>query len=106
MRELADRRIVLDVCPISNLRTRVVSSLAEHPLPQLVAAGVVCSISTDDPAMFSTDLSQDYEAATSFGLDPRDFFAAGLEGALCDDETKARLQPRARAFDWNALQVP
>ena len=81
--ELADRRIVLDVCPISNLRTRVVSSLAEHPLPQLVAAGVVCSISTDDPAMFSTDLSQDYEAATSFGLDPRDFFAAGLEGALC-----------------------
>jgi aminodeoxyfutalosine deaminase len=106
VRELADRRIVLDVCPISNLRTRVVSSLAEHPLPQLVGAGVVCSISTDDPAMFSTDLSQDYEAATSFGLDPRDFFAAGLEGALCGDETKKRLSAMSDAFDWNALQVP
>jgi aminodeoxyfutalosine deaminase len=56
--------------------------------------------------MFSTDLSQDYEAATSFGLDPRDFFAAGLEGALCEDETKARLQAKSEAFDWNALQVP
>jgi aminodeoxyfutalosine deaminase len=106
VRELADRQIVLDVCPISNLRTRVVSSLEEHPLPQLVAAGVLCSISTDDPAMFSTDLSQDYEAATSFGLDPSDFFAAGLEGALCDDETKARLRAKSEAFDWNGLQVP
>ena len=100
--ELADRRIVLDVCPISNLRTRVVSSLDEHPLPQLVAAGVVCSISTDDPAMFGTDLSQDYEAATSLGLDPRDFYAAGLAGALCDDETKERLSAVGDAFDWNA----
>jgi aminodeoxyfutalosine deaminase len=104
--ELADRRIVLDVCPISNLRTRVVSSLAEHPLPRLVAAGVLCSISTDDPAMFDTDLSRDYEAATSFGLDPHEFFAAGLEGALCDDETKGRLQAKSEGFDWNSLQVP
>ena len=61
--ELADRGIVLDVCPLSNLRTGVVASLEEHPLPQLVAAGVRCSISTDDPAMFDTDLTRDYEAA-------------------------------------------
>ena len=61
LREIADRRIVLDVCPISNLRTRVVGSLEEHPLPQLVAAGALCSISTDDPAMFGTDL----DAATT-----------------------------------------
>jgi aminodeoxyfutalosine deaminase len=106
VRELAARRVVLDVCPISNLRTRVVSSLEEHPLPQLVAAGVLCSISTDDPAMFGTDLSQDYDAATSFGLDPRDFFDAGLEGALCDDATKARLRAKREAFDWNGLKVP
>ena len=106
VRELADRRIVLDVCPISNVRTQAVPSLAEHPLPTLVAAGVLCSISTDDPAMFSTDLSQDYDAATSFGLDPQDFFAAGLEGALCGDETKERLSGVSDAFDWDALQVP
>jgi aminodeoxyfutalosine deaminase len=91
LRELADRRIVCDVCPISNLRTGAVASLAEHPLPVLHAHGVLCSISTDDPAMFDTDVSRDYEAATSFGIDPRAFFDAGLEGALCDKETKARL---------------
>src|SRR5206468_2578649 len=43
VQDLADREIVLDVCPISNLRTRAVASLEEHPLPHLVAAGVPCS---------------------------------------------------------------
>src|SRR5206468_10561740 len=82
LREIAERRVVLDVCPLSNLRTRAVASLAEHPLPHLVAAGALCSISTDDPAMFDTDLGRDYAAACSFGLHPRSFFDAGLEGAL------------------------
>jgi len=36
--------------------------------------------------MFDTDLSRDYEAATSFRLDPRSFFDAGVEGALCDEK--------------------
>jgi aminodeoxyfutalosine deaminase len=104
LREIADRRVVLDVCPISNLRTRAVASLADHPLPQLVAAGALCSISTDDPAMFSTDLGLDYDAATSFGLAPRDFYEAGLEGALCDDVTKARLRAIGDEFAWDAVR--
>jgi aminodeoxyfutalosine deaminase len=100
VRELAARGIVLDVCPLSNLRTGAVASLAEHPLPRLVAAGVRCSISTDDPAMFDTDLGRDYEAATSFGLDPRDFYEAGVAGALCDEETRARLRAIGEGYDW------
>ena len=100
VRELAGRGTVLDVCPLSNLRTGNVRSLAEHPLPRLVAAGVRCSISTDDPAMFDTDLSRDYEAATSFGLDPRSFFEAGVEGALCDEDTRARLRQLGESYDW------
>jgi aminodeoxyfutalosine deaminase len=104
LREIADRRIVLDVCPISNLRTRAVPALAEHPLPQLVAAGARCSISTDDPAMFGTDLSQDYDAAASLGLDPREAYDAGLEGAVCDEETRARLREIGETFAWAAIR--
>jgi aminodeoxyfutalosine deaminase len=100
VRELAGRGIVLDVCPLSNLRTGAVRSLEEHPLPRLVAAGVRCSISTDDPAMFDTDLTRDYEAAASFGLDPRSFYEAGLAGALCDEETRARLRNIGANHDW------
>jgi aminodeoxyfutalosine deaminase len=102
VRELADRQLVLDVCPISNLRTRAVASLDEHPLPQLVAAGVPCSISTDDPAMFDTDLSRDYDAAARLGLDPRAAYDAGLRGALCDEHTRSRLRTIAETTDWPA----
>jgi aminodeoxyfutalosine deaminase len=98
--ELADRGTVLDVCPLSNLRTGVVRSLEEHPLPQLLAAGVRCSISTDDPAMFDTDLTRDYEAAASLGVSARAAYEAGLAGALCDDETRRRLRQIGDSHDW------
>jgi aminodeoxyfutalosine deaminase len=64
---------------------------------------VRCSISTDDPAMFGTDLAQDYAAAAELGLDPRDAYEAGLEGALCEPAIKDRLRKIAHSHDW---QVP
>lgn len=105
LQELAERRIVLDVCPISNVCTRAVPSLAEHPLPWLVAAGTVCSLSTDDPAMFGTDLAREYAAAASLGLAPRAFYEAGVEGALCDEPTRARLREIRENFDWPAVST-
>ena len=100
LRELAARGVVLDVCPISNLRTGVVATLAEHPLPVLAAAGIACSVSTDDPAMFGTDLAADYAAALQLGVTARDCYRAGQRGALCDAPTKAELQRIGDAFDW------
>jgi len=100
VRELAGRGTVLDVCPLSNLRTGAVASLADHPLPRLVAAGVRCSISTDDPAMFDTDLTRDYEAAESLGVSPRAAYEAGVAGALCDADTKDRLRLVGERYDW------
>lgn len=89
--EIIDRGLVLDVCPTSNLRTKVVGSLVEHPLPRLRAAGVRCSISTDDPAMFGTDLGQEYEIAASLGVSAAEAYQAGVVGALCDEKTRQRL---------------
>jgi aminodeoxyfutalosine deaminase len=101
--ELRDRGIVLDVCPVSNVRTGLVPSLEQHPLRELAAAGVRCSISTDDPAMFDTDLAREYEAAASLGVDPRTAYESGLAGALCDDETRERLRVIGEAYDWASL---
>jgi aminodeoxyfutalosine deaminase len=98
--ELAGRGTVLDVCPISNLRLGIVRLLDEHPLPQLVAAGVRCSISTDDPALFDTDLTRDYEAAASLGVSQQAAFEAGVAGALCDEETRERLRQIGDAHHW------
>jgi aminodeoxyfutalosine deaminase len=100
VRELAARGTVLDVCPISNLRTGVVGRIQDHPLPQLLEAGVRCSISTDDPAMFQTDLTRDYVAACKWGHDPRRFYEAGVAGALCDDATRGRLRAVGETYAW------
>jgi aminodeoxyfutalosine deaminase len=100
--ELAGRGTVLDVCPISNVSLGIVPSLEEHPLPQLVAAGIRCSISTDDPAIFDTDLTRDYEAAASLGVSPRAAFEAGVAGALCDTETRSQLRQIGDSHDWAA----
>jgi aminodeoxyfutalosine deaminase len=103
VREIAGRGTVLDICPLSNLRTGAVASLAEHPLPHLVGAGVYCSISNDDPAMFDTDLTRDYEAACSFGIPPRTFYEAGVKGALCDETTGTMLRELGQLFEWDAV---
>ena len=102
VRELAERRIVLDVCPTSNLRTGSVPSLAEHPLPRLIDAGVLCSLGTDDPAMFDTDLDREHETARAMGVDARSLYDAGVEGALCDESTKERLRGLADVSEWPA----
>jgi len=60
---LAEKRITLDVCLTSNLRTGAVSRLEEHPLPQLLRSGVSVSLGTDDPGMFGTDLTREYVLA-------------------------------------------
>lgn len=106
LRELADRRMVLDVCVLSNVRLSVVDAVARHQLPQLLAAGVPCTVNTDDPTFFACELDEEHAAARSLGADPRALFDAGVEGALCDEQTKARLRAIADAFDWDAVTAP
>lgn len=105
LRELAARGVVLDVTPVSNVRTGVVESLAAHPLPRLVAAGVRCSISTDDPVLMETSLSENVAAAADLGLPPREQFFNALGGALCEPEVKERLRAAGEACDWEMAAV-
>ena len=98
--EIADRGLVLDVCPTSNLRLGGVPSLAEHPLPALRAAGIACTIGTDDPAMFDTDLGREYALAAELGVPAADAYQAGVAGALCDEQTRAILA--GFAAGWSA----
>jgi adenosine deaminase len=70
VKRLADSDIVLDVCPTSNLLLSVYPSHAEHPLPQLLEAGIQCSLNGDDPLLFGPVLLHEYELARSeMGLD-------------------------------------
>jgi aminodeoxyfutalosine deaminase len=104
VRELADRGTVLDVCPTANVCVGAVPSYGRHPLPEMIAAGLCCSLSTDDPAMFGIDLTSEYAQAAAHGLSPRGFYEVGVEGALCDDRTRGVLRTIGEDFDWTSAE--
>lgn len=60
---LAEKQIPVDICLSSNLRTGALKTLEEHPLRRYFDAGLLVSLSTDDPAMFETDLVREYALA-------------------------------------------
>ena len=68
---LRERDITLDMTPISNVKLRAVPSMREHPIARFLAAGIRCTVSTDDPMLFGNQLNDDYLAlATEAGLTP------------------------------------
>lgn len=101
MERLVAEGVALEVCPTSNVRTRSVPSLAEHPLPVLVEAGVTVTINSDDPPMFGTTLNDEYAvAADLLGLDEeglRALATAAVDASFASDSMKAHLREEISA---------
>ena len=69
MAHLAENKIPLEICISSNVRTRAVRSLADHPVRKLYDAGVPVLLNTDDPALFECTLDGEYAIASrEFGF--------------------------------------
>lgn len=82
LRLLADRQVCLDVCPTSNVALGVAPSVAEHPLPRLLAAGVPVTINSDCPLFFGATLVDEYLAVSrAFGVDVSAIAATSLTAA-------------------------
>jgi aminodeoxyfutalosine deaminase len=87
---LAERQIALEVCPTSNVRTRAVAAIDEHPLRRMVEAGLLVTINSDDPPMFGTTLNDEYAVAARL----LDCGPAGLAG-LARNAVTASFLPEA-----------
>ncbi|MFJ9694155.1 adenosine deaminase [Kitasatospora sp. NPDC101183] len=92
---LGEHRIPLEVCPTSNIATRVVERMEEHPIRQMVDAGLLVTINSDDPPMFGTDLNTEYAvAARLLDLDEAGVSALArnaVEASFLDAPGKAKL---------------
>lgn len=92
---VADRRILLTLCPISNVVLRGVDRVEDVPVRALLDAGVAFSINSDDPAYFSGTLLQNYHAVhDAFALSVPEWLTiarAAIDGSWCDDARKAKL---------------
>jgi adenosine deaminase len=93
--ELADRGIVLECCPTSNVVLGAFPSYAEHPLPLLRAAGVKVTLGSDDPPYFGASIGGEYAVCRDhFGYDDetlRDITRTAIEAAFCEATLKNHL---------------
>jgi adenosine deaminase len=91
---LARERVPLTVCPLSNLRLRVVDALAHHPLRRMLDKGLMASVNSDDPAYFGGYVNQNYLAVSqALALSREEIVALvrnGINAALMPAAEKAK----------------
>ena len=99
---LAETGIPLEVCPSSNLATRAVAALADHPIGAFRDAGVTVTVNSDDPPMFGTSLNREYEiAADLLGLDEAgvaDLARTAVRASFAEETVKASVLAEIDAY--------
>ncbi|MBI2932264.1 MAG: adenosine deaminase [Planctomycetes bacterium] len=93
--QIIEKRVTLEMCLTSNLQTRSVRRIQDHPLPRLLAMGAAVTLNTDDPAISRITLSREYKlAAKAFALTGRHFarlYENAVDGAFASASIKRAL---------------
>lgn len=101
-KRLATARIPLTSCPLSNLRLCVIPTMTEHPLRQMMDAGLLVTVNSDDPAYFGGYLTDNYMAvADALGLEARDMVTlaeASFTSSFLDEAAKTAHIEEVRAY--------
>lgn len=99
---LVDDQVPLTVCPLSNVALRVVDRLEDHPLPDLLAAGLAVTVNSDDPAYFGGYLGDNYLAVqAALGLSRAqlvDIARTSLTACFVGDVERVRLLGELDAY--------
>jgi adenosine deaminase len=99
---LVRERIPLTLCPLSNVRLRTVDTLADHPLPAMLAAGLLCTVNSDDPAYFGGYAGENFDGVRdALGLDPeqlRTLARNSFEAAFISPEQRAAYLAEVDAY--------
>jgi len=108
VKELRTRQTPLEVCPTSNVCLKVFPSLAEHPLPRLLAEGLYVTINSDDPPMFNTTLTGEYINTArifNFSLETIEKLSLNaLRASLLPQEIRMNLEKRFNN-DFKRLRI-
>lgn len=95
MKQVAQKRLMLTVCPMSNVLLRCVDHVGEMPIRKFLDAGVRFSINSDDPAYFGGYILENYCAVhDAFNLSIQEWAGisrAGIEGSWCSAERKREM---------------
>jgi adenosine deaminase len=101
LEHLVSKGIGLELCPLSNVRTGVVTSIEAHPVRRFFEAGALVTINTDDPKMFGNSLAEEYdvlERVHGFSRDEiRDVILNGIRASWLPDARQASLMEEFRS---------
>jgi adenosine deaminase len=99
---LAEAQIPLTVCPLSNLRLRIVNDLSNHPVRRMLEKGLLVTVNSDDPAYFGGYVNENYAAIQeAIGLTRRELVTLArnsFEASFLHSEEKATLVDRLEAY--------
>jgi adenosine deaminase len=100
--EVRARGIAFDVCPTSNAMTRSVAGLSAHPLGAMLDAGLTCTLASDDPSMFHSWITGEYEVCRDvLGFDDERLAALatnGVRASFADEAMKTELERSISAW--------
>jgi adenosine deaminase len=102
VQELVSRRVPLTVCPLSNLKLKVVPDLKNHPLKKMLNAGLMATVNCDDPAYFGGYVNENFLAvAEALNLTTQEIFLLAknsFEASFIDSERKLQLMAELDNF--------
>lgn len=99
--ELKEKNIPIEVCPVSNYRTQVVKKGEAHPIRKMLELGLNCTVNSDDPAMFSTTLTDEYLVLASQGFSWEELWQLNLntlEATFLPKAEKEKLKQKWNEF--------
>jgi adenosine deaminase len=95
LKHLKKKRIAIESCPTSNLRTRVVRTLKNHPIRVFYDFGLTVTVNTDDPSMFGTDMNKEYlQLHSQLHFSPAELFKLSLSAvnsSFLSEESKSKM---------------
>ena len=107
--ELANRKIPLTVCPLSNLKLKVVKNMAMHPVPEMLERGLMVTVNSDDPAYFGGYINENYLALAQYaGLTKEQIVRLAknsFEASFLDEAEKAVMIEKVDRYSLENLNM-
>ena len=97
VKEIIDKDIVLEVCPTSNIATKIYENYKAHPIKKLFDTGVKITVNSDDPPCFNASIAGEYQVMSNLGLSEKELISLthnAIDSSFCDQATKNRLLSR------------
>ena len=98
LRFIAERNVTIEACPVSNVRTGAVASVADHPIREFIDNGIRVTVNSDDPPMFGTDMNNEYiQLHKQLGFTVSELFQLGLnaiDSAFLPERERTTLSKR------------